>query len=70
MLTLFCALSTVCDVSIPFFRSLRENRPWSKRSLLGSMFKFKHYQAGETVVQEGDVGDTFFVVVDGSVEGQ
>jgi CRP-like cAMP-binding protein len=54
--------------NIPFFRAMKENKPWSKLGILGSMFQFEHFTAGEIVVKEGEIGDKFFVIVDGKAE--
>ena len=59
-----CSLSLSCRLSF----SLLSPQPWSKLSILGSMFKFESYAAGDFVVREGEIGRTFYVVCDGSVE--
>jgi hypothetical protein len=43
--------------NIPFFKSVKENKPWSKLGILGSMFQFEHFVEGATVVKEGEIGD-------------
>lgn len=53
--------------SIPFFRGLKENRPWSKLGLLGSMFKLEGFEDGQVVFSKGDKGNKFYVIVEGTV---
>lgn len=52
---------------IPFFSGIKENKPWSKIGLLGSMFKFESFESGDVVFQESDIGEKFYVIVDGKV---
>jgi CRP-like cAMP-binding protein len=53
--------------TIPFFKGIRENRPWSKIGLLGTLFKFELFETGSTIFKEGEVGDKFYVIVEGKV---
>ena len=53
--------------AIPFFSSVRENRPWSKLDLLGSMLTFEEYAEGDVVCREGEVGTKFYIIVRGQV---
>ena len=53
--------------AIPFFSSVRENRPWSKMDLLGSMLHFEEYGEGDVVCREGEVGSKFYIIVRGQV---
>ncbi len=54
---------------IPFFKSeVKENKPWSKLGILGSMFVYESYSTGSVVCREGEVGNKFYVIVDGMVE--
>jgi len=52
---------------IPFFKGIKENRPWSKVGLLGTLFKYELFEAGGVVFREGEVGDKFYLIVDGKV---
>jgi CRP-like cAMP-binding protein len=54
--------------AIPFFAGVKENKPWSKLDLLGGLFAFEEYDAGAVVVQEGSIGDKFFIIVEGSIK--
>ena len=53
--------------AIPFFSAVRENRPWSKMDLLGSMLQYEEYRAGDVVCREGEIGSKFYIVVRGQV---
>ena len=53
--------------AIPFFSAVRENRPWSKMDLLGSMLQFEEYKAGDVVCREGEIGSKFYIIVKGEV---
>ena len=54
--------------NIPFFRVVRENKPAAKLTVLGGMFTFEHYEAGQEVAREGELFDKFVIIVDGTVE--
>eukprot|EP00808_Paulinella_micropora_P028639 g60587.t1 len=54
--------------TIPFFAQVRENRPWSKLDLLGDLFTFEVYDAKKTIVQQGERGTKFYVLVSGECE--
>ena len=54
--------------SIPFFRGIRENKPWSKLDLLGALFTFEEFSAGELVFAQGSIGTKFYIIVAGEVE--
>ena len=54
--------------NIPFFRHVRENKPASKLTVLGGMFTFEHYEAGQSVCREGEPFDKFVIIVDGHVD--
>jgi len=53
--------------SIPFFQGIKENKPWSKKGLLGTLFKYELFEAGAVVFREGEVGHKFYLIVDGKV---
>ena len=53
--------------AIPFFSSVRENRPWSKLDLLGSMLQFEEFESGAVVCREGEMGSKFYLIVHGAV---
>jgi len=52
---------------IPFFTGIKENKPWIKIELLGTLFKFEVFSNDSVICREGDIGDKFFVIVDGKV---
>ena len=52
---------------IPFFSSVRENRPWSKMDLLGSMLEFEEFDSGTVICREGEIGSKFYLIVSGQV---
>jgi len=54
--------------NIPFFRAVKENRPWSKINVLGAMFQFEHFTANEIIIAENNFNDKFYLICDGSVE--
>jgi len=47
---------------------VKENKPWSKLAILGSMFQFEYLKEGEYAFREGDINDKFYVLVDGKAE--
>ncbi|XP_063932340.1 cGMP-dependent protein kinase-like isoform X2 [Zophobas morio] len=53
---------------IPFFSHIKENKPWSKLSLLGNLCQFEFFPSGSTVFREGQPGDKFYVIVTGQVK--
>ena len=54
--------------SIPFFRNVRENKPFCKLDLLGALFTFEEFASGETVFHQGTAGGKFYIIVSGLVE--
>ena len=52
---------------IPFFSSVRENRPWSKMDLLGSMLEFEEFDSSAVICREGELGSKFYLIVHGEV---
>ena len=52
---------------IPFFSSVRENRPWSKMDLLGSMLEFEEFDSNTVICREGEIGSKFYLIVHGEV---
>ena len=52
---------------IPFFSSVRENRPWSKMDLLGSMLEFEEFDRNAVICREGEIGSKFYIIVHGEV---
>jgi CRP-like cAMP-binding protein len=53
---------------IPFFKQVKENKPWSKLGIFGSMFHFQHYRDQQSVYNEGDPAEKFFIIVQGTVK--
>eukprot|EP01137_Pigoraptor_chileana_P024711 Opistho-2@93063 len=53
---------------IPFFASVKENKPWSKLGLLGGLFVFEEFAADTVVCKQGENGNKFYIVVRGSLE--
>ena len=39
---------------MPLFRTVKENKPWSKTDLLSELFTYKQVQCGEAIMKEGD----------------
>lgn len=54
--------------SFPFFANVKENRPWSKMGLLGTLFKFESFVEDTVIIREGHAGDKFFIIVEGEVQ--
>lgn len=53
---------------IPFFKNVRENKPWSKLDLLGALFTFEEFSMNEIVFQQGTIGTKFYIIVSGEIE--
>lgn len=53
---------------LPFFQTIKENKPWSKLEILASICHFEFFKAGEIVFNEGEVGDKFYVIISGVVQ--
>lgn len=53
---------------LPFFNDVKENRPWSKMDLFGSLFALEDFSAGATLFNEGDKGDKFYLIMYGRVD--
>ena len=55
--------------ALPFFQHvIRENKPWSKISMVGALFTFSSVAKGDTVLSQGnEPHDKFFVLVSGTV---
>lgn len=53
--------------NIPFFRDLKENKPWSKLDILCAIFHFESFTVNQKLFSVGDVGDKFYIVLNGSV---
>jgi len=53
---------------IPIFKSVKENKPWSKLAMLGAMFQFVTFPEGHVIYTEGDPNTQFYVIVDGKIE--
>eukprot|EP00457_Paulinella_chromatophora_P001229 gb/GEZN01001231.1/.p1 GENE.gb/GEZN01001231.1/~~gb/GEZN01001231.1/.p1 ORF type:complete len:919 (-),score=155.09 gb/GEZN01001231.1/:152-2908(-) len=51
--------------TIPFFAEVKENRPWSKLDLLGDLFTFEVYDSKARIVEQGQMGTKFYVLVSG-----
>jgi CRP-like cAMP-binding protein len=54
--------------NIPFFRNVRENKPWSKLDLLGALFTFEEFSMNEVVFNQGTIGTKFYIIVSGEIE--
>jgi CRP-like cAMP-binding protein len=52
---------------IPFFNGIKENKPWSKMGFLGSLFKFESFESEDVIFKESEIGEKFYVIVDGKV---
>ncbi|CEO96845.1 hypothetical protein PBRA_005449 [Plasmodiophora brassicae] len=50
---------------MPFFAKIKENKPWSKLALLGSLFKFKQFADGDVVCREGEFSTGFYIIANG-----
>ena len=53
---------------IPFFQGIKENKPWSKINMLGSLFCFENHDAGTKLFSQGDFGDKFYIICNGKIE--
>eukprot|EP00479_Gromia_sphaerica_P010053 TRINITY_DN4477_c0_g1_i2.p1 TRINITY_DN4477_c0_g1~~TRINITY_DN4477_c0_g1_i2.p1 ORF type:complete len:282 (+),score=69.45 TRINITY_DN4477_c0_g1_i2:88-846(+) len=51
----------------PFFQGVIENKPWSKLSLLGELFKYEDFDKHENVFKQGEKGDSFYLLIEGHV---
>jgi CRP-like cAMP-binding protein len=53
--------------TIPFFAGIKENKPWSKLGLLGTLFQFEEFSDQQIICKEGENADKFYIIVDGKV---
>ena len=47
---------------LAIFADIKENKPWSKFGLLGSLLNFKECNTGEVICREGETDRSFYIV--------
>ena len=50
---------------MPLFRTVKENKPWSKTDMLSEMFTYRRAKSDEVIIAEGDPPESFHIIVAG-----